>query len=452
MISLQARVGWVAALVLGIFVVTTALTLDRAFQDSARSAMRERLFAQLYLVMAAADVDENGVLSVAEKAGDPRLELAQSGLYGRIVNTRQELLWVSPSAVGIQLPTIESRPNLSESFSRTKFQDQEYFVANLEIEWETGDKSYPLLFSVAEDLTGYYQQVGSYQKSLWAGLSAMAVFLMIAQGLALVWGLRPLKRVAKELNRIETGRQDRLEQQYPKELRLLTENVNNLLIHEHAQQSRYKDALADLAHSLKTPLAVLRGLEADSNLAHETKATLEQQVDRMNGIVQYQLQRAATSGRSVLAKPTLVVPVVERILSSLLKVYCDKNVSVEQSLPQELAFKGDEGDLMELLGNLLDNAFKWCSRKISITANGDARIIKLIISDDGPGISKEQSRQILKRGIRMDEATPGHGIGLAMVRDIVDAYKGQLQFSSSKMGGAEIMVLLPGYSKVTKIM
>ncbi len=433
--SLSNRVSLSAAAVLAIFIAVTALALERAFEDSARSSMSDRLYAQLYLVMAAAEVSDSGRLVMPGHLAEARLELPGSGLYARIGNAKGETLWQSPSAVGLALPHSQSGGG---GLARVPFNDQRYFLATLDIEWETTTGSVPLSFSVMEDPSAFTEQMSRYRHSLWGWLGAMALLLLLALAGALAWGLRPLRTVAGEVRAIESGKQESLQRDYPKEIARLTDNINTLLHHERAQQSRYKNALADLAHSLKTPLAVLRGLGES-----ERSPAIDEQVDRMDNIVQYQLQRAATAGRSALATPVAVAPLAERLLDTLEKVYRDKAVTVDKSLDGTVAFRGDEGDLMELLGNLLDNAWKWSGGRIWLTVENGDNSLRLCVEDDGPGIEPARAEQVLARGVRLDEATPGHGIGLPMVRDIVEAYEGRLDIGRSDLGGACITVILP---------
>jgi two-component system sensor histidine kinase PhoQ len=439
MISLRARVTLAAALVLTVFVALTALALERAFEDSARTAMRERLFAQLYLVMAAAEVDETGTLQMPARLGEPRLNLPGSGLYARIGSAAGQTRWQSPSAVGLTLPSTPLTSPGAELFTRSALNGADHFLAALTIEWEGANGSVPLLFSVAEDTRPFLAQMQRYRHNLWSMLGVMAVLLLLMLLAALAWGLRPLGTVAREVRAIEGGKQERLTRNYPAELKRLTDNINALLHHERAQQARYKNAMADLAHSLKTPLAVLRSLGGRGEYAQ----TIEEQVARMDNIVQYQLQRAATAGRSVLASPLPVAPVTDRLLATLQKVYRGKELNIHQSVDPRALFRGDEGDLMELLGNLLDNACKWAVAGVWLEARQEKGTLRLSVEDDGPGIPPHQVERVLARGIRLDETTPGHGIGLPMVRDIVEAYDGKLEIVHSPHGGARIIVSLP---------
>ncbi len=441
MIALATRVRLSAALVLTIFVAITALALERAFEESVRSALRERLLAQLYMVMSVAEVDRRGRLQMPLGLGEARLNLPGSGLYARIGGPQGRTLWQSPSAIGLRLPSPPASA-AGERLAEVSLQEQRYFLVATGIEWETPVGNVPLMISVMEERGAFDAQIADYRHTLWGWLGAMAGLLLVALGLSLSWGLRPLRTVAREVQAIESGRQEALNRDYPRELRRLTDNINTLLHHEHAQQARYKNALADLAHSLKTPLAVLRGIKESE--VGERSQLIDEQVSRMDNIVHYQLQRAATAGRSALAAPIAITPVIERLVTTLQKVHRDKGVAVHTELAEGAQFRGDEGDLMELLGNLLDNAFKWCHSAIWLQVTVQGRTLQLVLEDDGPGIDDASADQVLSRGVRLDEATPGHGIGLPMVRDIVAAYEGRLAIDRSGHGGARFTITLPG--------
>ena len=439
MIALRTRISLAAALVIGLFVGLAALTLERAFHDSATSAMQERLFAQLYLVMAATELDEQGQLQMPTFLGEPRLNLPGSGLYAHISHPDGTMLWRSASGAALQWPVPPWRGNGQELFTRQTVQDEDYFLATLPVEWESMAGTVPLLFSILEHPSPFDAQLSGYRQYLWIWLGSMALLLLLTLSAALAWGLRPLRTVANEVHAVETGQQSALIQPYPAELRPLTDNINALLHHERAQQHRYQHALADLAHSLKTPLAVLQGLEGIGEQAD----TLQQQVARMDSIVQHQLQRAATSGRSAMSAPLPIAPLAERLLATLQKVYRDKALRLNSAITPGLCFRADEDDLLELLGNLLDNACKWAKHEVWLSAHREEAILLIQVEDDGPGIATPQREQVLARGVRLDESTPGHGIGLTMVREIVAAYDGHLGIDRSTHGGACITVSLP---------
>jgi two-component system sensor histidine kinase PhoQ len=441
--SLNPRVAGRPALVLAVFVALSAFALDRAFRDSARNVRQERLLAQVYLLMAAAEVDERGRLTLTGGPPEPRLALPASGLYATILDAAGSAVWRSPSALTVDAPGGPLLPAGAARFERVARGGQEYFLQRFGVDWATANKHYAFTFSVAEDLAPFEEQLSTYRRSLWGWLGAMALLLLAAQWLTLRWGLQPLRHVAAELGRLELGMQQQISGDYPSEVKLLTDNLNTLLAHERVQQKRHRDALADLAHSLKTPLAVVRAELSKAHAGGELERALQEQVERMDRLVGYHLQRASTSGRAALMAPQAVRPAVERVVKALTKVYADKRVAVAIEVPESVRFRGDEGDLTELLGNLLDNAFKWCRARVRVRATLDAGRLLLRFEDDGPGIAEDAAQRVLERGARSDEARAGQGIGLAVVRDIVTAYDGRIEIARSDLGGAALVLDLP---------
>ena len=242
----------------------------------------------------------------------------------------------------------------------------------------------PLVFSVLEDKAEFENEMSVFQRTLWAWLGGAGLLLLLSQTLLLRWGLAPLRRVAQEVRRIENGEQTEIEGRYPTEIAGLTGNLNTLIKQERARQTRYKDALDDLAHSLKTPLAVLRtALDEPAQLP----AMVAQQVDRMDGIVQHQLGRAAASGAARFAPHLALAPVLHRIRDSLAKVYADKGLDFTVECPPDLSWRIDEGDAFEILGNVLDNAAKWASHRVEVRIWRDGGRLFIRIQDDGPGFS-----------------------------------------------------------------
>ena len=252
--------------------------------------------------------------------------------------------------------------------------------------------------------------------------------------------------MARDLKQIESGEKNQLTEDYPKELQGVTNNLNVLIETERKQQDRYRTTLGDLAHSLKTPLAVIAGImQALSTRPKDTKQQLEavdEQLVRMNQIVSYQLQRAVQSNSgSALAKQVPVMPIAIKVLDALQKVYRDKAVVVQTQLAADAVFHGDERDLLEVLGNVLDNAFKYGHSQVRISAETKAHNppgLQIVIEDDGPGISAEKQEFVLQRGARADTLVQGQGIGLAVVTDIVDSYDGTIEVAFSDLGGAKI--------------
>jgi len=435
--SLNRRIILSASLVLVVFITLTAATLERAFVDSSESALRDTLTSQLYALMAVAEV-ENSTVTMPSDELDVLLGLPGSGMYGYITNTTGRVLWQSSSALGAKPPQPVSLPSADKQFKKTSINDDTYYAFAYGVDWSSDTGSIALTFNIITDLKSFNKQIRQYRKTLWGWLIAMALLLLISQALILRWGLSPLRKVGAELNRIEIGEQEQIQQHYPQEIDRLTSNINVLLQQERDQKTRYRNALGDLAHSLKTPLAVLQS-SLNSNKQDDT---LSEQITRMNSIVEYQLHRAATAGSASIGKPINVGSVTRRMLSSLHKVYRDKHIQTTVEIDESAVFRGDEGDLMEMLGNLLDNAFKWADQNVEIKARQTSDQLCLTVSDDGPGIAEDKADELLKRGKRADQTTAGHGIGLSIVKNIVEAYQGDLKITKSRSGGAEITVIL----------
>lgn len=434
--SLRWRAGMATMLVVAVFAAVTALALDQAFRDATRTAWAERLQAQLLLLMGATELEHPGRPELPANLPEPRLDAPDSGLYARILDARGQTLWSSPSSLGRRLPA----PVPGDGLRTVSIQGAPHFSTSLSVDWETEDSPVALVFQVVEDRSAFAAELSRFRRTLWLYLAGSAAILVLLQALALRWGLRPLRGVESELRAIERGDQTAIHGRYPWELQRLTAGLNALLHHERAQQGRYRDALSNLAHSLKTPLAVLRG----SLGGHRDDATAAEQLERMDRIIAYQLQRATTSGRSALMAPVALRPPLERLCRSLAKVYPDKHPALELDIEDRAAFRGNEDDLMEVLGNLLDNAFKWCVERIRVQVAAGDPLIRIIIEDDGPGIPDSDVPTIIGRGTRLDETIPGQGIGLAVVHDIVAAYGGNLELDRSPLGGLRLTLDLPG--------
>lgn len=440
--SLRIRLIVAASLVLAVFVLIAGFALDRAFYESAERSLRENLDTQLTLLMASTEVIDRNDIDMPTRLLETRFSLPSSGLYAIIVNDQKKILWKSLSTVSVNLPQPVYLPAGEQLMQRVQSGRDEFFVKSLGIAWYTEEEQVPLTFNVITDLDDFNNQILAYRQTLWGWLVGLALILLLVQLAILIWGLKPVGRVIRELNAIESGTQARISGQYPRELMRLTDNINGLLEHEHTRQTRYRNALADLAHSLKTPLAVLNG---NLNEIHDTalKDNIGEQVQRMDRIIAHQLQRAATAGSLMTRERLPVQPVVDKLIRTLDKVYQAKHIHFETSLPTGLELRSDEGDVMEIMGNLLDNACKWCTQQVRIAVQLDNRRAVFSIEDDGPGIDQQQIEIILRRGGRIDESKPGQGIGLSVVVDIIEAYDGKLSIQQSRLGGAAFSFDMP---------
>ncbi len=442
MMSLNKRILLSATGVLLIFIVGIALALDRAFHDSARLGVQDRMLARLLMLMGDAEVDDNGKLEMPTNLLDTEFSRPNASTYGFIIDHEKTIAWQSTSALNKKFPELQLLNRGVKDFSEITLNDKSHFIYRFGVAWTTEAGSYPLTFNVITDTVLFDAQIERYREDLWGWLSVMAVLLLITQMLVLRWGLQPMRRVSIELSAIESGKQENVNGIYPSELKLLTDSINSLINHERKQQKRYRNALADLAHSLKTPLAILQGAATVQNNEQDKEKTVREQIERMDNIIQYQLRRAATAGSSPGMRHILLYSVVDRIVKTVRTAYHDKHPEITIALDKDISLRIDEGDLMELLGNLIDNAFKWCKQQITLSAQQDQEHVIIQVKDDGPGIQQHEIARILERGVRADQSIPGHGIGLAIVRDIIQVYGGDLSIEQNIPSGACVTVHL----------
>jgi len=432
------------SLVLTAFLGLSAFSLNNAFQASANSAQQKQLRNTIYSILMVAEFSEDGTITLPNDLAEPKFAIPNSGLYAQITSGR-EIIWQSQSMLGMFLALPEHPGEANEKFSTITLEDG-VSLLNFAygIVWENEqDEEFSYTINIAEDFNTIAQQKADFQLSLWYWLGGTGIILLIAQAFILRWGLRPLYDAAIDLNAIESGVHKRLSENYPKELNLLTQNINTLLDHEQSRRERYKNSLADLAHSLKTPLAVMRGELERSKNSESLRLTTHEQLDRVSTLVDYQLQRAATEGQSSLQAPVSLGQIIHKILSSLDKVYQSKHIRRQYQIDHDIYIHADEGDMYELLGNILENAYKYCNRQVNIFISDHSSNIEIHIDDDGNGIPEYAQSDIIKRGKRIDTQEEGHGLGLAIVSDIIEAYQGEIHIEKSHLGGARFILQLP---------
>jgi two-component system sensor histidine kinase PhoQ len=436
--SIRARLLLGAALVLVAFLVGAGLAVQKAHADSVRAVHFGRLQGTVYLLLAGAEVDASGALVMPVGFAEPRLTLPGSGLYASIYNVKRGEQWRSPSTLGLQPPFRQRQDTGDWGFETLEQGGKGYLAATYAVNWASPGGTVPLVLSVLEDRAAFDAELLIFARTLWTWLGGAGALMLLAQLLLLRWGLAPLRQVAGEIQRIEGGEQERIEGRYPTEITGLTQNLNTLLQQERVRQARYREALSFLAHSLKTPLAVLRNSLAEPA---QLPGVVEQQVARMDDIVQHQLGRAAAGGATRFAKSIALAPVLERIRDALAKVYAEKGLQLQVECAASLRWRIDEGDAFEMLGNVMDNAAKWARGRVVARAWLEEGGLVLRIDDDGPGFSDTEA--VLGFGVRGDERVPGHGVGLAVVNDLVASHHGRLQLARSDLGGGRVDIVLP---------
>ena len=448
--SIKSRLTFGSMIVLVIFMILTAVALEKAVVKRALQAEEDKLQVMIYSLLAAVDQSRDGLsVTVAnERLFESRLMAQDSGLYALLYNERHQQIWSSRSSSASTLwkefPRAKNINSGDWQFSTQVFKNKHHFRLVFAILWpDVNDQLKRYDVAIWQDASDYIRQLDRFRQTLWAWLSITIVLLLIVMYLVMMWSLRPLKKVGLEIKAIEDRRQTGFEQNYPTEITPLTENLNILLSREQYQQQRYRNAMDDLAHSLKTPLAVLNGLTDSDSLGKAQLVTMREQTARMNQIVSYQLQRATNVVGAKINKPIDLIVIIDKISAALEKVYHEKGVQFVSTLPSSILIRMDESDCYEVMGNLLDNAFKYCQNKvhINVTETGNDEI-ELNIEDNGHGLNSTEIDRILNRGTRLDETNEGQGIGLAVVAEVVKSYNIELKFGPSNISGLKVVLAL----------
>ena len=443
--SIQRRLMLTSSLVLVTFLTVTGLVLDRTFSQSVIKGAQQQLQLVVYSLMGAAS-EEGQQLMFSEGLAEPRLGQPDSGLYAQVSNGQGETLWRSRSAVLTDISRNTDSVLVPGGFVFQQWQQEvPRFSLSHSVTWE-GLQDERVVFTAITDQAPYRATIGAFRQSLGFALGGVALVFVLAQFLALRWGLTPLLRMQKEVVDLERGQRDQLSDGYPDELQELAAHLQHFVTQEQNQRRRYRQALDNLAHSLKTPLSVI------SNALKEpqpSSALLQDQVIRMQDVVRGQLNRAALAAPAALGQKTAAESLLLRLVNALRTAY--PNVDIQTRFEAAGPLRGDVSDLMEIFGNVLENACKFSRGRVVVHVTPVADLqseqakLSVTVEDDGAGIQVGQREQVLKRGQRADNQTPGQGIGLSVAAELVDLYQGELTIGDSELGGASICITLPGY-------
>jgi two-component system sensor histidine kinase PhoQ len=448
-----------------LFSLLAVVVLVKVFAYTLETGVKTRLEASLYGLMGVADIVD-GALWVPQVLPEASFNQLTSGLYAWVQQadalppdgvsaSQSRRIWRSESSLGRSLPTVNHRPSGEFSWQSQHWGDQAVWVLSFSSAWSLGgEKTGYYQFSLAQAKTPILNQLAIFRRQLVLSFAVLAVLLCCIQGVLLRRGLRPLGVLAGQLNDIEEGKRQAVSGQFPLELRPMVTNLNATLETERQQRERYRHTLADLAHSLKTPLTIIKnssqakaepGSELTPELTPEKRqmSTILEQVQRMDNIVQYQLKRSVAHGTAAATQRTDLLPILGKITAAMEKVYRDKPLNLQvigTESAQEILVLMEEADLFELLGNILDNACKYCTTQVRVSLSRSTTELQVTVEDDGPGIPAEQRETVLARGKRLDEqGVTGQGIGMAVVADICRVYQVPLAIAqSTDLGGASL--------------
>lgn len=376
---------------------------------------------------------------------DPRFNRASTGWYWVIRNEFGDVLSTSRSAVGTIPPALTNQFD-SDNY-RTDILTDEAGNRLRAIERSTTSNGRPLKVTVTGNLDESLALVGQFRGQTLTVLSAVGIALAIMSGIVARLALRPIDRLSRAIELVREGESENVTGNYPREIAPLAEEINELLRSNTQILERARNQVGNLAHGLKTPLAVLRN-EAAAAKDNPLGRVVSSESEKMMQLVTTYLDRARLAARSgVVGKKADATMVMLRLVRVMQKLNQHVTIAFKRpdaSLPW---FRGDEGDLEEMAGNLLDNACKWSKGQIAVTMGAErtpsAQVLVIRVEDDGPGLTEEEAQKVLRRGVRLDEKTPGSGLGLDIVKELVDVYGGSLQLKRSVLGGLLCELRLP---------
>jgi signal transduction histidine kinase len=377
-------------------------------------------------------------LQLDERRLSPAYQRPFSGHYFRIDFTDGH--WRSRSLWDRELPPLD-HPGLHDNLQLGP-EGQQLLVLRTDYR----RMGVPISISIAEDYTPIRESFRRMQQlGLGLGVAGLLLILLL-QRITVRRALRPLEKTREQIAQLQQGQRSQLDDRVPVELEPLVAQINHLLAHTEDSLKRSRNALGNLGHALKTPLAVLLSLASSEQLdAHpQLRKVLKEQLQQVEQRLNRELNRARLSGDALPGALFDCDAELPGLLATLNMIH-GEHLALSYRAPAGLQLPWDREDLLELLGNLLDNACKWADAEVRVSVAENAQGFELSVEDDGPGIPEARRDQVFSRGTRLDEQTEGHGLGLGIVRDIVDSWNGKLALLDSEWGGLKVVIELPSH-------
>ena len=453
--SLATRLFLSATAWVVVILVITGITLSSLYRQASERSFYRRLNLYLRTLIAEIGTPEDSSERDNQSMGEPLFELPLSGWYWQIVRTdgAKEDVRASRSLWDKKLPKLEDEAiELNAAGLRIGYitgpEDQRLRVAERQVDLG-GDGRF--LVAVGGDSSEIFEETRSFDFYLGGTFLALSIGLILTTIFQVRYGLAPLKRISQSLADIRSGRAERLEGQFPREIAPLARETNALIDANREIVERARTHVGNLAHAIKTPLSVIVN-EAAAHGSDPFASKVLEQADVMRDQVAHHLERARLAARvTTVGSVTDVEPVIEALRRTMEKIHRDRSIVIDVEMPADVKFRGERQDLEEMAGNLVDNACKWARERVLIevisgrlTDSDLDPAVRIIVDDDGQGLSPEERDKVARRGLRLDESKPGSGLGLSIVVELASLYRGRLVLGTAPTGGLRAELTLPG--------
>jgi len=453
--SLATRLFLSATAWVVVILVITGIILSSVYRDATERAFDRRLNLYLRTLIAEVATPEEPPDRQFQSLGEPLFELPLSGWYWQISRTDSDKpdVRASRSLWDKRLPKLEDQGvDLSPAGIRIAYVDgpegQTLRMVERPVDLGADGK---FLVAVAGDASEIFDETRSFDYYLGGTFTALGIVLLLTTIFQVRFGLAPLKRISEAIADIRSGRAERLEGNFPVEIAPLARETNALIDANRGIVERARTHVGNLAHAIKTPLSVIVN-EASAHGSDPFASKVLEQADVMRNHVAHHLERARIAARvTTVGTVTEVAPAIEALRRTMEKIHRDRGVIIELKADPQAKFRGERQDLEEMAGNLVDNACKWASSRVYIEVllvrpvePGAGPMLRIIVDDDGRGLSPAERAQVSRRGQKLDESKPGSGLGLSIVTDLAALYGGNLSLGTAPIGGLRAELVLPG--------
>lgn len=442
-IRLRITVASLAAIAIAIF--TANILIANLFKEHALKQFEATMQVQLNQIASLIVAEpKSGRIELTSQPSEPRWSAPLSGYYWQINLPDGQLLRSRSLWDSILNVSQKETAGTSNFYYIDDLSNQHLLALTKSLSIDGGSTKF--LLTVASDTKELDKAILAFQSSIQGYLLILAIVLLAILFLQISFGLSPLSALKMALHRFHIGEAERVEGAFPVEFNPLVAELNDVIEKNSTIVTRAKTQAGNLAHAMKTPIAVISNALEDRNISHDSfKALVQEQIYKAKEQIDWNLAkaRAATSVKNSRLK-TSVLPVIESIVAVMRKVYAEKALRIELQNPaaSSFIFNGEEHDLQEIVGNLLDNACKWAKTRVDISAASYKDGLQIVVEDDGLGVNPADYGKVLRRGFRVDELTQGSGLGLAIVDDLISLYGGSIELGHSSLGGLRVQVRL----------